>query len=162
MKPNTLNALQPCAALEHRLWLLIDSRVFGGIESHVLQLAQGLQKYEQSVVIVILQRYPNNSPLLEKLRDMAIPYCILSDLAPQHLLSQALLAAFHRYQPMWVHAHGYKASLLSRFAVRFSSLSMRQFTTYHAGEMPIGRVKLYDWCDRYSAFLSHHSFSVSD
>lgn len=161
MKPSNLNILQPCSALEHPLWLLIDSRVFGGIESHVLQLAQGLLLHEQPVVIVILQRYPNDSPLLEKLTNMAIPYCILSDLAPQHLLSQALLAALHCYQPLRIHAHGYKASLLSRLAVRLSGLSIGQFTTYHAGETPSGRVKVYDWCDRYTAFLSDHTFSVS-
>ncbi|EEW11430.1 glycosyltransferase family 4 protein [Vibrio mimicus] len=161
MKPATLNSLPPCAALEHRLWLLIDSRVFGGIESHVLQLAQGLQQHQQSVVVVILRRYQSDTPLLQKLSETDVPFCILADAVPQRSLNQALLAALRHYQPHLVHAHGYKASLLSRLAVKRSGLPIRQFTTYHAGETPVGRVKLYDWCDRYTAFLSHHSFSVS-
>ncbi|MBF4448958.1 glycosyl transferase, partial [Vibrio anguillarum] len=91
MKLATLNSLPPCVALEHHLWLLIDSRVFGGIESHVLQLAQGLQLHQQSVVVVILRRYQSDTPLLQKLSETDIPFCILADAAPQRSLNQALL-----------------------------------------------------------------------
>ncbi|GAL11046.1 glycosyltransferase SypH [Vibrio astriarenae] len=56
-----------------------------------------------------------------------------------------------------IHAHGYKANLVSKL----SSGTTRQVSTFHSGETPKGLVRLYDIFDRFSAFLSAHNFTVS-
>ena len=40
-----------------RIWLLLDSRKPGGIESHVLQLAGGLHNHDKDVTVVFLTHY---------------------------------------------------------------------------------------------------------
>ncbi len=37
-----------------RIWLIVDSKDIGGIESHILQLAKGLTLHHQHVSIVFM------------------------------------------------------------------------------------------------------------
>ncbi|SHO55071.1 glycosyltransferase family 4 protein [Vibrio quintilis] len=144
----------------NEIWLVLDSRIFGGIESHVLQLACGL-KIHRPVRIILLKTYPDSDEMAEKLRQHEIPFTILSEYFPHHKTAAALKQAIHRFRPAVVHAHGYKASLLCKLARRTSKESFRQISTFHAGEIPTGRVKWYDLLDRITAFMSDQSLAVS-
>ncbi|MEZ8024823.1 glycosyltransferase family 4 protein [Vibrio sp. 10N.222.52.C3] len=156
----------------HEIWLLIDSQTFGGIETHVLELAQGLisesAQYSEAVRIVLLTKFNPEAIIVEKLNALNIPFSYLSDLASCSVDSNGnsatqLKRAVQHYQPRLIHAHGYKASLVSKLIKlppRFNNT--KQITTYHAGETPTGKVWLYDWLDRYSSFLSDQSLVVSE
>lgn len=156
----------------HEIWLLIDSQTFGGIETHVLELAQGLisesAQYSDAVRIVLLTKFKPEAIIVEKLDALHIPYSYLSDLASGCADSSSnsatqLKRAVQHYQPRLIHAHGYKASLVSKLIKISPRLSnTKQITTYHAGETPTGKVWLYDWLDRYSSFLSDQSLVVSE
>ncbi|NOJ08434.1 glycosyltransferase family 4 protein [Vibrio splendidus] len=156
----------------HEIWLLIDSQTFGGIETHVLELAQGLisesAQYSDAVRIVLLTKFKPEAIIVEKLDALHIPYSYLSDLASGCADSSSnsatqLKRAVQHYQPRLIHAHGYKASLVSKLIKLPPRLSnTKQITTYHAGETPTGKVWLYDWLDRYSSFLSDQSLVVSE
>ena len=156
----------------HEIWLLIDSQTFGGIETHVLELAQGLisesAQYSDAVRIVLLTQFNPEAIIVEKLNTLNIAYSYLSDLAlccsdSSGNSAAQLKRAVQHYQPRLIHAHGYKASLVSKLIKlppRFNNT--KQITTYHAGETPTGKVWLYDWLDRYSSFLSDQSLVVSE
>ncbi|RBW66782.1 hypothetical protein DS893_01895 [Vibrionales bacterium C3R12] len=163
------------------IWLLIDSLTFGGIETHVLELAIGLKHFGlhskskiPSVRVVLLTEYPEESAIIQKLNVEGIPYSYLHQLVDtenrstqrfHQLLNQPLhqLHLANRiHQPTLIHAHGYKASILSKLTKLLSwSHPITQFSTFHAGENPVGKVKLYDLCDRYSAGLSNSNLAVS-
>ncbi|MEZ8190971.1 glycosyltransferase family 4 protein [Vibrio sp. 1F279] len=156
----------------HEIWLLIDSQTFGGIETHVLELAQGLisesAQYSEAIRIVLLTKFNPEAIIVEKLNALSIPYSYLSDLASYSADSSGnsatqLKRAAHYYEPRLIHAHGYKASLVSKLIKLPPRLNnTKQITTYHAGETPTGKVWLYDWLDRYSSFLSDQSLVVSE
>lgn len=165
------------------IWLLLDSRHYGGIESHVLALAEGLSAAGQPVLVVLIRRYDKPAAIIAKLNAYHIGYAFLDDLVitgPQrqrtsrrqqsqgtarYRLHHSLLTlwrAIDQHAPKVIHAHGYKASILSKLArLRFAH-QFKQLSCYHAGEPPKGVVKWYDRVDRYSAFLSDHSLCVSD
>lgn len=140
------------------VWLVIDSLTFGGIETYVLELAKGLKLHNISVEILLVKRYQQRSPLVEKLEKEAIPYQYLSDQATQPLF--ALIQKIKHSPTTLIHAHGYKASLLSKCARVLTGV--KQITTYHAGETPTGKVWAYDVFDRYTAFISTLSLAVSE
>lgn len=142
------------------IWLVIDSLKFGGIETHVRELASGLVKFGQPVRVVFLQRYAQPQFLTEALSALGLSWSFLSDLQTQQGLLSQLYSAVKKYRPVLLHAHGYKASLCTRVVKLLSGVA--QFSTYHAGETPTGRVWLYDWLDRYSAFVSNQAICVSD
>ncbi|WP_260258417.1 glycosyltransferase family 4 protein [Vibrio intestinalis] len=141
----------------NEIWLVMDSRQFGGIETHLLQLALGLVKHQQKVRVWLTHRYAVPSPLIAKLESHDIDYGYLNDNHSQPLFQ--LIKLVKQYQPQVVHCHGYKASLIGKLARCVTG--MRQVSTYHAGETPTGRVKLYDFLDRYTAWLSTASIVVS-
>lgn len=141
----------------NEIWLVMDSRQFGGIETHLLQLAIGLVKHRQQVRVWLTHRYANESPFIAKLKDHQLDYGYLDDNHVQPLFQLIKLAK--HYQPQVIHCHGYKASILGKLTR--SVTGVRQISTYHAGETPTGRVKLYDWLDRYTAWFSSASIVVS-
>lgn len=150
---------------ENEIWLLIDSLTFGGIETHVLELSYGLSQFGHSVRVVFVTQYDHASPLIDRLQMANIQYSYLYQISgstkrlnPLYALSRAV--GIHK--PKLVHAHGYKASILSKLIkLTPAGSKVEQFTTFHAGETPSGKVKLYDALDRYSAFVSKANFAVS-
>lgn len=139
------------------IWLVLDSRQFGGIETHVLQLAQGLIQYQQTVKVWLICAYTPASPLCAKLEQLGIHYAFLGQGHSSALVE--LIDQIKQCQPDVVHAHGYRASLLTKMAKLRTRCT--QISTYHAGETPRGKVRMYDWLDRYSAFISDRSIAVS-
>ena len=133
--------------------LLLDSSGPGGIETHVLQLAAALHEQHLQVMVIFLSPQPRH-PIIAPLVGRGIRH---------HCLNREPLALFHflrTERPSVVHAHGYKASLMSRVFCR--ALNLRHITTYHAGERCRGKLALYDWLDRHSARLSQVNLAASE
>ncbi|GAD89348.1 putative glycosyltransferase [Vibrio halioticoli NBRC 102217] len=163
----------------NEVWLLLDSFTFGGIETHVIELARGIADFNVPVKVVLLSQFSTPSAIVAKLEQASIAFHYLADLTrPKNLASQPnvtkapsnhsiaqqcwqLRRAIKKHQPMAIHAHGYKASIISKLAVKTVPGLTQQITTYHAGEVPSGKVRLYDALDRYSSPLSKHSLCVS-
>lgn len=140
----------------NEVWLVIDSLTFGGIETHVFELAKGLKHFDITVKVLFLRRYSEDLLLEEKLISCGITVEFLNN--GVNYLSD-LIERVKTHRPALLHAHGYKASLACKLVKLFTGV--RQISTYHAGETPSGRVWLYDWLDRYSSFISTHSIVVS-
>ncbi|UTT84829.1 glycosyltransferase family 4 protein [Vibrio pelagius] len=146
------------------IWLLLDSQTFGGIETHVLELAKGLKAHQQKARIILLTRYFPAPPIIERLEQTGLHFSFLQDLATTQGSSVIQLShAIETYQPRLLHCHGYKSSIIGKVTkLIYPRLSLYQVSTYHAGETPKGRVWLYDALDRYTSFLSSHSLVVSN
>ncbi|MEZ9471985.1 glycosyltransferase family 4 protein [Vibrio lentus] len=145
------------------IWLFIDSQTFGGIETHVLELAKGLLNHGNKVRVVLLTQYMPEPSIIGRLNKSALPYSYLQYLSKvQGNPIAQLRLAVEQYQPQLIHAHGYKASIVSKSTKLLSRrIPLRQITTYHAGETPTGRVWIYDLLDRYTSWISNHSLVVS-
>ncbi|WP_286298760.1 glycosyltransferase family 4 protein [Vibrio apostichopi] len=145
------------------IWLFIDSQTFGGIETHVVELAKGLLNHGNKVRVVLLTQYTPEPSIIGRLNENALPYSYLQDLSKvQGNPIAQLRSAVEQYQPQLIHAHGYKASIVSKSTKLLSRpIPLRQITTYHAGETPTGRVWIYDLLDRYTSWISNHSLVVS-
>ncbi|OEE34545.1 glycosyl transferase [Vibrio genomosp. F10 str. ZF-129] len=158
-----MNTALPEPLDDKRVWLIIDSLTFGGIETHVFELAKGLKVFDVNVTVVFVAHYGQPALLSEKLEQASIPFFYLNHAFPARSTFQSLTSAIVFHKPILIHAHGYKASIYTRLA-RFATpkVSFRHISTYHAGETPKGRVKIYDFVDRYTSMLSHACLSVSD
>lgn len=137
---------------KQQVWLVLDSRSFGGIETHVLELAKGLAKFQIDVEVVFLANYGNH-PLLPLLKEHGISFRVMN----WGIFSLAL--ALIKEQPLLVHTHGYKADIYGRLAGFLASCTL--VSTFHAGEVLSGKLALYDFVDRVSATLSHALIAVS-
>lgn len=140
--------------MQNPIWQFIDSRQFGGIESHVQQLALALNKRQVFTKVVLFQMYDHHHPMVDALRFQGVE---VEDCSGS---LRALLAMIMEEKPALIHTHGYKAGLLGRLCGALCSKPI--VSTFHAGEKSIGRVGLYDALDRYTAFLSDRSLAVSD
>ncbi|WP_300176312.1 glycosyltransferase family 4 protein [uncultured Aliivibrio sp.] len=144
---------------KNEVWLLLDSRDVGGIETHILQLAQGLKSFNHTVRVIFLRQYEQPHPLIHLLNNTNISYRFLNGSL------RDLFRYTRHHSPTVIHSHGYKAGLYSRL-LRLSLLTSHQkirfITTFHAGEVSQGKLAIYDFLDRWSAPLSHYRFSVSE
>ncbi|WP_202973146.1 glycosyltransferase family 4 protein [Psychromonas sp. psych-6C06] len=134
------------------IWLLLDSSKGGGIESHVMQLAEGLQQHGEQVEVVFLSNYGKH-PMHDALLKQGINSRTLD--GSFSMLTRTL----KNTRPRVVHTHGYKAGILGRLAAWMNSIAC--ISTFHAGEIATGKLALYDWLDRISAGLADHRFAVS-
>ncbi|MFM2590007.1 glycosyltransferase family 4 protein [Vibrio sp. TBV020] len=142
----------------NQVWLIVDSLTFGGIETHLLELANGLKQHKVPVKVWLVKRYSSEPQLVNKLQALGIDVGYLNQ--PETHYLRYFIHLIKTQRPAVIHAHGYKASLLSKVARVLTGV--KQISTYHAGETPSGKVWIYDAIDRYSAFVSNHSISVSD
>lgn len=132
------------------VYQLVDSRSFGGIESHILHLSNWLQTQGVHNSVIFLQDHGPH-PLKQALRSHGIDYhCIAHPLKLFKLLQQG---------PSLLCTHGYKAGILGRLSACLSKTPV--ISTYHSGDDGVGKVKLYSLLDRYSAFLADNVISVS-
>lgn len=125
-------------------WLLLDSRGFGGIESHVAELAAGLREAGRAPRVLLLQDHGPH-PLAARLAAEGVPMEALR--GGFGVLWRRLRAG----RPAVLHTHGYKANLLGRLAARLTGT--RCVASFHAGERPPGLLALYDAADRWTSFL---------
>lgn len=138
--------------INNGIWILLDSSKPGGIESHVLQLAEGLHNHDEDVTVVFLKRYGEH-PLRNTLKQLGIN---TTDLDGRFT---TLLKAIRNAHPSVLHTHGYKAGIFGRIASRLCHIPV--VTTYHAGEITSGMLAFYDWLDRKTARLASLVFAVS-
>ena len=128
------------------IYLFVDSSGFGGIESHIHQLALMLQSQQVGVEVVFLSRYPDH-PLYLQLEQSKVPFRFLCETSTLHFFRSLSSRDV-------VHAHGYKASILARACRLLSGYHL--VTTFHAGEAVTGKLACYEWLNRYSACLSYN------
>ena len=133
--------------------LLLDSSQPGGIETHVFELATALTRAGHSSRVLFLADHGPH-PLRERLLQLGVA----CDTLDGRVVS--LLRMLQRQRPAILHTHGYKAGILGRSIARLLGIAV--FSTYHAGETGIGRMRLNDWFDRYTAFLASGVFAVSN
>lgn len=126
-------------------WLLLDSRGFGGIESHVAELAAGLREAGRRPRVLLLQDHGPH-PLAPRLQAEGVP----CEALPGGLA--ALWRRLRAGRPAVLHTHGYKANLLGRLAARLAGT--RCVASFHAGERPPGLLALYDAADRWTSGLN--------
>lgn len=137
--------------------IVLDSSHFGGIESHVFQLASGLKNRSIPVSIVFLQDYSCNSgvhPLQKQLDHKQIKFSVLDG------RYQSIKSYLQNERPLICHTHGYKAGIYTRFACL--RMNIPCITTYHAGESCKGKVGLYDFIDRSTAVFNSYNTAVSN
>ncbi len=135
---------QTAVPAQKEIWLLLDSRGMGGIESHVAALAEALCRSGHPACVVFLEDHGAH-PLDARLDECGIPRRVLRG-------GFAGLRVALRERPMLVHTHGYKAGLLGRLACRLAGVPV--VSTFHSGDPGRGRVRLYDALDRWSAPLA--------
>ncbi|WP_029784939.1 glycosyltransferase, partial [Vibrio parahaemolyticus] len=98
------------------VWIFVDSRIFGGIESHILELAKGILAFGHAVRIVLPTEYTPQAQLVEKAQAANIPTSYLPQISGVPLNTIAikhLTSAVAHHQPIVLHTHGYKASILA-------------------------------------------------
>ena len=135
------------------IWLVLDSRTNGGIESHVLELARALVKRHFSVSVVLLTDYGPH-PLHDLLCRENIPAEILDGRLG------SLVTRIRSVRPRVIHSHGYKAGLYCCLAAKLTGSF--HCSTFHAGEIAPGKVGVYDWLHRQTSRLNDANFSVSE
>ncbi|MDP4985536.1 glycosyltransferase family 4 protein [Pseudoalteromonas tunicata] len=135
-----------------KIILLVDSSLFGGIESHLVQLAQLLKTNDTAVEIVFYQQH-NNVQFYDLLDKNLLNYRILSG------RFTGLYRFLKQQKNIILHTHGYKAGILGRLVALWLNLPV--VSTFHAGEVGNGRVKYYNLLDRLLSCLSIN-FAVSE
>jgi len=113
----------------------------GGIETHVAELAGGLQAARLPVRVLFLHDYGPH-PLQTRLAAAGVAW---------ETLTGSLFARLRQGRPLLLHTHGYKANLLGRLAGRLAFVPT--VASYHAGETPSGRLAWYDRLDRWTSLL---------
>lgn len=127
------------------IWLLLDSSGLGGIESHVAELAEGLQQAGEAVRVLFFQDHGPH-PLRNRLDTSGVQWEVLGGgLRP---ILRRLRSAD---APAVLHTHGYKAGLYGRAAALLCRVPV--VATFHAGENPPGMLAWYDRADRWTAVL---------
>ena len=136
----------------NEIWLLLDSRDNGGIETHILQLASGLQKKNVKVKVIFLNNYGPH-PLREDLNIQSIENESLDGTI------STLRNKLSSNTPRILHTHGYKAGIIGRIVSKFFGIPV--VSTYHSGDKGSGKLYLYGLIDRLTSFLSDKNYAVS-
>ena len=133
--------------------LFLDSSLYGGIETHIVELVHLLKSNNINVEVLFFKKY-NNIQLYRRLDDEDCPYSFLS----------GSLFDLFRYlkwnkNTVCLHTHGYKAGIIGRLTCKI--LNINCVSTFHAGEKGTGLVRLYNSVDKLTSFLSTN-FVVSN
>jgi len=125
--------------------LLVDSRSYGGIETHIVQLAEGLIEHNHFVSIVLINDYGYH-PVFDAVKQL------------NHQIYKAKGGFYGIYsiikciKPTIIHTHGYKAGVLGRAIGLLTN--KRIVSTFHAGEKGGLKLQFYQWIDRISSIIS--------
>lgn len=129
-----------------KIRLLIDASMLGGVETHVINLCEGLTALHHDCQIIFVRDYPANV-LYGICHDRGIAY-------QSYPTYSTLLKNLMAEKPDIIHTHGYKANIIGRLIGLISKSTI--VSTFHAGEKPVGRLILYNFLDRWSGFFSHN------
>jgi len=128
-----------------KIALLLDSRNYGGIETHVVNLAKGLHKLGHNVQIILLNDYGKH-PVFES--DEFLRSILLK--------LDGKLSTFYKLikksNITLVHTHGYKAGVIGRISCKLAHKAV--ISTFHSGEKGNLKISLYRWLDRITVHSS--------
>ena len=127
------------------LWLLLDSQHSGGIETHVLELADGLKQHNINVQVVFLNNYGVH-PLRSALQHRHIDTISLDGSL------RSLWNELRKQSPALIHTHGYKAGIIGRIICKLTNKAV--VSTFHSGEKGNIKMRLYRWIDHMTAHFS--------
>ncbi len=127
------------------IWQLLDSRTVGGIERHVELITRHLIARGAQAKIVLLTAFEAH-PSFEMFRHAGLPVERLSGGL------RGLMRSVRTQRPTLIHAHGYRANILSRLVSLQTNTPL--ITSYHAGLREPFPVGLYQWFDEWSGFLA--------
>ena len=128
-----------------KIALLLDSKDYGGIETHVANLAKGLHKSGHSVQIILLNNYGEH-PVFES--ELFLRSILLK-------LDGSIKSVFKLLKESninLVHTHGYKAGIIGRISCKLTNTPV--VSTFHSGEKGNIKIRLYSWLDRITAHFS--------
>ncbi|OUR61538.1 hypothetical protein A9Q74_08700 [Colwellia sp. 39_35_sub15_T18] len=125
--------------------LLLDSKNYGGIETHVANLAKGLHKSGHNVKIILLNNFGEH-PVFES------EQFLQSILIKLNGGFKELLILLKKSDINLVHTHGYKAGIIGRICCRLSNKPV--VSTFHSGEKGNIKIRLYRWIDCLTAQFS--------
>jgi glycosyltransferase involved in cell wall biosynthesis len=137
---------------ENTIWLVLDSRGNGGIETHVLELARSIDGYGLQLAVVFIEDHGPH-PLRAALVDAGIETFSLDG------SFGALTGSIRESAPALLHSHGYKAGIYCCAAARITGCV--HIPTYHSGDPGTGRLALFDWLYRQTARLNAINLAVS-
>jgi len=123
----------------HNVCLLLDSKTYGGIETHVFQLARGLVASGHNVNIVLVTDYGFH-PVFDREE-----FTRVLTFKPKSGIT-SLLSLLKNLNVDVIHTHGYKAGILGRLLRIFHQKVV--VSTFHAGEKGNVKIRLYSWLDR--------------
>ncbi|WP_447757320.1 glycosyltransferase family 4 protein [Aeromonas veronii] len=125
-----------------QIWLTIDARQVGGIEVHIIHLANDLLARGFRPTIVLVSNH-GMTPFTTLLKQQGLPYEVCHN-------SRDFMRRLAR-QPasVLIHTHGYKAGVLGRLTAWFTGKSV--VSTFHSGDDGEGLLKFYSWLDRTTA-----------
>ena len=126
---------------------LVDSRSFGGIESHIGHLCNELSARNIAVQLVLLNDYGNH-PLEDICETGQIPIFKLDG------KFTSLFKLMIREKPAVIHTHGYKANIFGRLVGLLNSAKV--VSTFHNGDKGVGVTRIYTLIDSISALLSRN------
>jgi len=122
--------------------LLLDSRNYGGIETHVVNLAKGLDSVGHRVEIILFNDYGTH-PVFEG----------------DELINSMLTKLDGKFSTLYqyinnsafnvVHTHGYKAGILGRLSCKLAKKTV--VSTFHSGEKGNVKTRFYRWLDSFTA-----------
>ena len=103
-----ITAVMEISALRHPpVWLALDSRQLGGLESTLLHLAPLLDARGVLVEVVLISRTVKTRPLVRALQQAGIRCHLAAD-------SLDFFQLLHHQRPCLLHCMGQRASLLGR------------------------------------------------
>jgi glycosyltransferase involved in cell wall biosynthesis len=128
--------------------IFVDSKNLGGIETHILHLAKGLNQFNYENEVWFYRKYNQGHPLEEQFKSNQINFSYLDGSLT------SLLARLAENNVDILHSHGYKANILARLAkIIFQT---RVVTTFHNGDLGQGKLKLYTAIDLITSKISEN------
>lgn len=132
--------------------LMLDTKHYGGIETHVIELAKALLAKNIDCRIVLTRKF-DNQRIVKIIKSYNIDYYISNNIID-------LLYHLKNETYSHIHTHGYYAGIVGRILSRLLSITV--ISSFHNGEKSHGKLYWYDLIDRYTSILCHQRISVSD
>lgn len=129
------------------LVLFLDSSLFGGIESHIVELVKLMQSEKVPVSVLFFQDHQNQQ-LYHLLESLDCHYQCLNGKASD------LFHFLKKHKDCVLHTHGYKAGIIGRLTCKITGNTC--ISTYHAGEKGVGRIRFYNWLDHLTSCFSQN------
>lgn len=136
---------------QRKIILTLDSAHMGGIETHVLTLANYLIEQHYPVEVWFIHRYKDN-PLYNELKKHNITFHFAGSTKNYWRMIR------EQRKHIILHTHGYKAGILARIFAKINRVPV--LSTYHSGDLGQGKLRVYSQIDIWTARLGE-SIAVS-